>query len=415
MSAALCPSLTSFAMDLDDGLGDESDDDLQGPLLPPDDRLWRHPSEIAAHGLPGGRSFAGLRGRGRGRAERGRAVAWESFLSGATGALLVIGLVVAVGGFRTREVPVRSIERVAVSEREAVAPNVRIGDEIPGIVDRVSPTLVEVRAERPEGVLHGSGFVFRSDGYVLTSARVVQGATRVFVTLPDASRHLASIIGADPNTAVGVLKVDREGLTGAVLGAATALKPGQTAIALARPKWVTVGVVAAVGREVRSNDSPLLVDMIEVAGRFDPRASGGPLLDERGAVVGVTDVHGDRGYATPIDVARKVADELIHTGRVVYPWLGVEGEDVDMQAAAGLGLDGGALVTGVEPESPAYSVGLHPGDVIVALESVPIKTMAALKLELRNRRPGEAVTVEFYRGGRRMELNVTLVLYPNRL
>jgi len=394
-------------MELDDGLGDEPDDDPQSPLLPPDDRLWRHPSEIASHGLPGRRAPSTRR--------RARRVPWGSFLSGATGALLVIGMVVAVGGFRTREVPVRSEERVAVSQYEAVAPEARMTDAIPAIVDRVSPTLVQVRAERPAGVLNASGFVFRSDGYILTSARVIQGATRVWVTLPDASRHLASIIGADPNTAVGVLKIDREGLTGAALGTATRLRVGQTTIALARPKWVAVGVVAAVGREVRSNDSPLLVDMIEVAGRFDPLASGGPLLDERGSVVGVTDVHGDRGYATPIDIARKVGDELIRTGDVVYPWLGVEGEDVDAEQAAALGIDGGALVTAVEHESPAYLKGLHPGDVIVGLESVPIKTMAALKLELRNRRPGEAVTVHYIRDNRRQQLNVTLITYPNRL
>lgn len=340
---------------------------------------------------------------------------WSAFLSGATGALLVVGLVVAVGGFRVREVPVRSVERVAVSNYEAVAPETRVTDVIPTIVDRVHPTLTAIRAERPEGVLHSSGFVFRDDGYILTSARVVQGATRVWVTLSDASRHLASIIGVDPNTAVAVLKVDREGLTSAVMGTAMSLKAGQTTIAVARPKWVAVGVVAAVGREVRSKDSPLLVDMIEVAGRFNALASGGPLLDDRGAVIGVTDVHGEIGYATPIDIARKVADELIRTGEVVYPWLGVEGEDVDTELARKLEIDGGALVTGVEPESPAYMVGIHPGDVIVAVEDVPIKTMAALKVELRNRRPGEPVTVRLIRDGQPVEFNVTLVVFPNRI
>lgn len=429
MPAGEKASLSSSSMELDGGLGDEPDDEYGGghgvdptddhaddraddgltsvPLLPPDDRLWRHPSEIAAHGLPGGRTFAVPRATAKPRQ-------WGPFLAGATGALLVIGLVTAVGGFRTRAVPVRSVERVAVSAYEAVAPESKGTDAAAAVVDRVHPAMVQVRAERPEGVLNSSGFVFRQDGYILTSARVVGGARRVTVTLSDASKHLASIIGTDPDTAIGVLKVDREQLSSAPLGTATTVKPGQTAIAVGMPTWAAVTVVSGVGRVVRSKDSPLLVDMIEVLAGFDPLASGGPLLDERGAVIGVTDVHDGHGYATPIDIARKVADELIRTGEVVYPWLGVEGDDVDSEMAANLGIDGGALVTDVGDDSPAYLSGVHRGDVITDLEAVHITSMATLKLELRNRRPGEAVTLKLLRDGKPTSLNVTLVERPSR-
>lgn len=387
---------------------DDDDDEHQPPLLPPDDRLWRHPSEVASHGLPGGRRLLPRLEGGRGF----RRAAWGSFLSGAIGAVLVIGLVTAVGGFRTREVSTRSIEKVATTPAEAVAPDARYNEVVPGIVDEMRSAMVRIRTERAEGVQNGSGFVFRQDGYVLTSARLVQSARRVWVTLSDASRHLASLIGVDPDTAVAVLKVDREPLTGAVLGTAVALKAGQTAIAVGSPTWTDVGVVSAVGREVRSKESPLLVDMIEVSIRADATASGGPLLDRRGAVIGVLDVHGDKTYATPIDIARKVADELIRTGSVVYPWLGVEGEDADSDLANKLAITGGALVIEVEDDSPASLAGLRPGDVIVGVEAVQIESMGALKLELRNRRPGEPVTIHFMRDGARQQVNATLVSKP---
>lgn len=388
---------------------DDEDDEHQPPLLPPDDRLWRHPSEVASHGLPGGRRL--LPRRDRGGAKRG-GTPWGSFLSGAIGAVLVIGMVTVVGGFRTREVPVRSIERIAGPPVEAVAPDARYNEAVPAIVDEIRSAMVGVRAERAEGVLNSSGFIFRDDGYILTSARVVQSARRVWVTLSDASRHLASIIGVDPDTAVAVLKVDREPLTGATLGSAVTLRAGQTAIAVGTPTWTDVGVVSAVGREVRSKESPLLVDMIEVSMRAEATASGGPLLDGRGAVIGVLTVHGDKTYATPIEIARKVADELIRTGEVVYPWLGVEGEDTDSDLANKLAITGGALVTEVEADSPASLAALRPGDVIVAVEAVPIGSMGALKLELRNRRPGEPVTIHFIRDGQRQAVNATLVSKP---
>jgi S1-C subfamily serine protease len=391
-------------MELDDGLGDGlGDDEPQPPLLPPDDRLWRHPSEIASHGLPGRRSF----GAAPSPAPRVRRQ-WGAFLSGATGALLVIGMVTAVGGFRTRSVPVRSVERVAVSEFEASAP-ARLTDATASIVDRVHPAMVQVRAERPDGVLNCSGFIFRADGYILTSQKVLEGARRVIVTLADASRHEAEVVGTDPETAIGVLKIDAGTRTSAPLGTATSLKPGQTAIALGMPTWVAVGVVSAVGRTVQSKDSPLLVDMIQVYAGFDPLASGGPLLDGRGAVIGVTDVLNGQGYATPIDTAREVADQLIRTGHVAYAWLGVDGEDLDSELTKQLGVDGAALVTKVDDDSPAYIGGVHPGDVITDIEDVHIMSMAGLKLDLRSRRPGQAVTLKLIRGGTPMELNVTLI------
>ncbi|HEV7888589.1 MAG TPA: trypsin-like peptidase domain-containing protein [Acidimicrobiales bacterium] len=403
-------------MEFDDGHdGELGDDEPTPPLLPPDDRLWRHPSEIASVGLPEA-ATRGLRpGSGPGRGQPGRPQ-WGAFLSGSIGALLVIGTVTAVGGFRTREVPVRSVEKVALSELEASAPNARLTDPLVTVADRVQPSMVQVRAERPDGVLNASGFLFRSDGFVFTAQRVVEGARRVKVTLADASVRDALLVGTDPDTGLGVLKLSgaRGTFSNAALGTAVTLRPGQTAIALGAPMWVGVGVVASVGRAVQSKDSPLLFDMIEINASVDPLASGGPLLDGRGAVVGVLDVLDGRGFATPIDIARDVADQLISTGRVEYGWLGVNGGDIDSAAAKRLGVAGGAVVGDVDDGSPAYLAGLHPGDVVVAVEGAPVATMAALKYAVRSFRPGRAVTLNVLRAGQPLSLNATLTERPAR-
>ena len=409
-------SLSSTGVAFDDGFGDDHgdehpDDGPAGPLLPPDDRLWRHPSEIASVGLPGSVSAP----PGRGGAHRRRRQWPSSFLSGAIGALLVVGLVTAVGGFRTRTVPERSIERVVTGAAEFTTAGARLTDPLVTIADRVRPALVSVRAERAEGTLNASGFVFRSNGYVLTSQRTVENARRVFVTMSDASVHEAEVVGTDPDTGLGVLKILGGGsFTPAGLTTAVALKPGQSAIILGAPRWVAASVVAAVGRAVQGKDSPLLFDMIDLNTSVDPLASGGPVTDGKGAVIGVLDVLDGRGYATPIDIARDVAEQLISEGKVEYGYLGVEGNDVDSALGARLGVSGGAVVSSVAPDSPAYLAGVHPGDVVVGIESVKVETMAALTYAVRSYRPGRAVAIQLLRDGKPLSINATLTERPSR-
>jgi S1-C subfamily serine protease len=407
-------------VEFDDGMGDEhghehdrehdqepDDDAPSAPLLPPDDRLWRHPSEVASVGLPGQPWRAAT-------AERRPRRQWPaSFLSGSIGALLVIGLVTAVGGFRTREVRIPSIRRVAVGSVEAVAPANSTLDPSVRLADRVHPSIVQIRAERPDGTLNCTGFILTEDGFVITSQRAVEGARRVRVTLADASVQDALLVGTDPDTGVGVLKIDGKGLTAATLGSAVSVRAGQTAVAIGS-SWVGVSVVSAVGRSVQSKDSPLLFDMIDLNATVDPVVSGGPVLDGRGAVIGVLDVLDGRGYATPIDIAQDVADQLIRVGSVQYGWLGVRGGDADSAMAKRLGIDGGAVVTEVDDGSPAYLAGVHPADVIVSIESVKVPTMAALMYSVRSFRPGRAVTISLMREGKPLKLNATLTERPTR-
>lgn len=391
----------------DDHADDHLDDGPTAPLLPPDDRLWRHPSEIASVGLPGGAVPAGPTAWPRPRRQ------WPaSFLSGSIGALLVVGLVTAVGGFRTRTVAERSIERVVTGTNEFTAPGARLTDPLVAIADRVHPSIVSVRAQRADGTLNCSGFILRSDGYILTAQRTIEGARRVWVTMADASVRDAEIIGTDPDTGLGVVKIDGTGFTPASLSTAVSLRPGQSAVALGAPLVVAAGVVSTVGKSVQSKDSPLLFDMIELNANVDAPSSGGPVVDGQGGVIGVLDVLDGRGYATPIDIARDVADQLITTGKVEYGYLGVDGNDTDSTLASRLNIPGGAVVSDVADDSPAYLAGVHPGDVVVGIEDVQVRTMAALKYAVRSFRPGRAVTIRLLREGKPLAINATLTERP---
>lgn len=400
-------------MAFDDRFGDEHDDEHDDdqpsvPLLPPDDRLWRHPSEVASVGLPGAVARA-PEGPAKQRSHWG-----SSFLSGTIGALLVIGMVTAVGGFREREVLTPYVSNVVVGSEEATAPSARTLDPLVAVAGRVHPSVVSVRAERADGVLNCSGFVFATRGFILTSQRTVERAKRVTVTLADASVHEAEVVGTDPDTGVAVLRIGTGSVSPVKTGTAAHLKAGQTAVTIGANQWVGVSVVAAVGRSVQSKDSPLLLDMIDLNVDVDPLASGGPVLDGSGAVIGVADVMDGRGFATPIDIARDVANQLIADGTVDYGYLGVEGGDVDETVAKRLGVKGGAVVHTVADGSPAYLAGVHPGDVIVRIESTPLITMAGLKYAVRSYRPGRAVTLHLYREGKPLSINATLTERPVR-
>jgi S1-C subfamily serine protease len=154
--------------------------------------------------------------------------------------------------------------------------------------------------------------------------------------------------------------------------------------------------------------------MIDLNSTVDPVVSGGPVLDGRGAVIGVVDVLDGHGYATPIDIAQDVADQLIRVGTVQYGWLGVRGGDVDSAMAKRLGIDGGAVVTEVDDGSPAYLAGIHPADVITSLDNAKVPTMAALMYSVRSFRPGRAVTISLMREGKPLKLNATLTERPTR-
>lgn len=393
---------------------DDFDGDDFRPPLPPADRIWRHPSEVAA----GSRSDAA-------QAEAGApSAAWNLRSSQAMAALTVaailgatlsLGTVAAVGGFDTGT-------RV-VTERVAAPPAVRgvaADDRVGEIAEQNAPSIVAVRAEHDGATVAGSATVLRSDGYLLTNAALVQGASVIEVRTHDGGSHPATLVGADTLTDIAVVKVDISDLQPAVFGSSAELAVGDRAIAIGAPDdggWsttITTGVVSATGRRLKSTDGAVLHGMLLFDAPMAPGVAGGPLLDAEGNVVGVTsgvpaDGDGVRfGVATPIDTAKHVAQQLMEYGHVKHVWLGIEGTDLTSSTAMAMGIAGGATVTSVAADGPAAQAGVLPDDVIVGVDGVSIDSMSDLIGALRTRQPGEDLAITIRRGD--AEHSVTVVL-----
>jgi S1-C subfamily serine protease len=379
--------------------------------LHPDDRLWRHPSEVGS--TLGSAPAAAME---RPKQPNPWAVAG---LAGMIGALLTAGLIAAAGGFTTRDMPIRSVEKVAtLAPVSARINNVEAAVEV---AQRLRPSIVEVTVDGGSDKVSGSGVVFRDDGHILTNAHVVEGASSVKVISADGRTLTARIVGTDIDTDIAVLKVDAR-IPAATLGTVQGLQVGQQAIAIGSPLGlaggpsVTVGVVSALGRPFDSAGGPLLVDMIQTDAPISPGSSGGALVDAAGNVIGITTgiavAEGigaeGLGFATPIDVARDVAEQLMTTGRVVHIWLGVRGEDLDSATAKTLGVLAGALVREVAEGSPAQIAGIKERDVITTVGGKKVASMADVVIAVRAHKAGDVVKVTVWRATRAQTFTVTL-------
>lgn len=383
-----------------------------------DDRIWRHPSELGSSAAPG---------------RAGRLVpqhtVWVIALAAAVGAsVLSTGLLVGLGAVRSG-----TQEAVPTAATLAGPPTTAL-EPVVAIAERVRPAITQIKVVRGEdrqangsgsGSGAGSGVVFREDGHVLTNAHVVDGATSVTVVLASGRELTGRVVGADPVTDTAVVKVDGGPFAVAELGTAADLKAGQSAVAIGSPlalvggPSVTVGVVSALHRSVKTRDGDSLFDMVQTDAPISPGSSGGALLDGRGRVIGITtaiavsEVGAEGlGFATPIDVARSIGDELIASGKATHAWIGIEGGDLDSATAHDLSLDGGAMVSTVRPDAPAASAGLAARDIILSLDGTPVLSMGALVVSLRAHQPGDVVTVEAMRDRQRMTTRVTLAERP---
>ena len=301
----------------------------------------------------------------------------------------------------------------------------------------VSPSVVQVNVEvsrqtplgtqRGEGL--GSGVIYREDGHVITNAHVVKGASDVEVAFADGSTEPAEIVGSDPNSEIAVLKVDRDGLPAATFASDEPPIVGQLAVAIGSPAGfeatVTSGIVSAVGREfpeeLVGNDrtaAAALSDLIQTDAAISPGNSGGALVDRDGSIMGINVAYlppaetgaVNLGFAIPSDTAVSVADQLIETGEVTTPYLGVGTVPLPPEVAErfDLPVDSGALVQTVEPGSGADEAGVRVNDVITALEDAEIASYGDLFSALRDYQPGDTVGLTVVRGGEEMTLDVTL-------
>lgn len=264
----------------------------------------------------------------------------------------------------------------------------------------------------------GSGFIVSSDGVVLTNAHVVDGADEVTVRLTDKREFKAKVVGIDKQTDVAVLRIPAQNLPVVKIGDPEKTRVGEWVVAIGSPfgfeNSVTAGIVSAKSRSLPDEG---YVPFLQTDVAINPGNSGGPLINTRGEVVGInSQIYSRSGgyqglsFAIPIDVAMNVSQQLLTKGKVSRGKLGVAIQDVDQGLADSFGLDRprGALVSSVEPGSPAAKAGLQAGDIIVRFNGRDIARSTDLPALVAGTAPGSEATLSVWRQGATKELRLTV-------
>jgi S1-C subfamily serine protease len=339
-----------------------------------------------------------------------------------SGALLTIAVMGMTGGLARRTVEHPVIEKVAMTPVVS-SPMVRGDRGVEAITDQVGPAIVRLEVDAADGTTSLSGVLFRDDGMILTSAHALRGSSAVDAVLADGRRLPARVLGRDDATDVAVVHVEGDGFPVVVLGSTERLWVGATAVAIGSPldvgggPFATTGVISATGRKVATADGRWLHGMIQTDAPVAAGCVGGALVDTTGAVIGIVTSSGAAseegfGFATPVELARRVAGQLVESGRAVHGWLGIAGADLSATHAEALGIRSGALIEEVVIGGPADVAGLEPGDVLTALDGNRVVSMSALVVAMRDHEPGHDVVIGYRRDGRAAEATVTLSAKP---
>jgi len=300
--------------------------------------------------------------------------------------------------------------------------------------ERVGPAVVHVgvtQAQRsPEGEAPrrgtGSGFVFTPDGFILTNSHVVHGARSIKVNFADGASFDADFVGDDPDTDVAVIRIGGHQLSTASLGSSRALRVGQLAIAIGNPygfqHTVTTGVVSALGRSLRATTGRLVDDVIQTDAALNPGNSGGPLVNSRGEVIGVNTaiIPFAQGicFATAIDTAKWVVEQLLRFGRVRRGYIGVGGATIPLSRRAvrfhGLAAGAGVRVESVEPGGAAQQAGIEPGDVIIGYDGENVAGVDELHRLLSAERIGKTTKLTLLRRTQKLDLPIRAAEMPPR-
>ena len=302
------------------------------------------------------------------------------------------------------------------------------------VANQVIPSVVTIAASGPSGSGTGSGEFIRSGGYILTNNHVISIAANggsVKVLFADGHTEPATITGRDPQTDLAVLKVQTSHQLKVIsLGASSSVKVGQPVVAIGAPLGlsgtVTSGIVSALDRTVEvpgENDrSALLVSAVQTDASINPGNSGGALVNCEGQLVGVPTAGATvpnsgggsigLGFAIPVVLANRIADEIIATGTVTHAFFGLQTVPIPPAAAEQAGLPEGLFVQAVTPGGPAATAGLRAEDVITKIDGMPATSNIQLQELTLTKKPGDTVSIEYTRAGQSATATVTLAAQP---
>ncbi len=336
-------------------------------------------------------------------------------------------------------------EPVRISDAVPTPPLAGSNNVIVDAVEKVGPAVVRIdttkRVINPLGGLfgrgptiqqqqgQGSGFITRSDGVILTNAHVVDGASDVSVTLPDGRSFSGKVLGTDPLTDVGVVKVVANKLPVAPLGDSSRVRPGEWAIAIGNPlgldNTVTAGIISAIQRTNAVGEGQR-VPYIQTDAAVNPGNSGGPLINDRGQVIGInTAIRQAPGaglsFAIPINVARQIAAQILERGYASHPYIGVRLQAITPQLAREINAStdecdlpevNGVVVVDVMANSPAAKGGLKPCDLIETVGGKAVKNPSEVQLAVDQAEVGQPLELQVKRG---RSTTTTLTLKPAEL
>lgn len=333
-------------------------------------------------------------------------------------------------GLTGNQVVVQQIQRDTASDATNANSTDGTAMSVQQIASVVSPSVVAITTEQMSGSQTwfggyyvqsgaGSGVIISQDGYILTCAHVVSGATSIKVQLDSGDTYDATIVGSDSTSDIAVIKIEATGLTPAIIGDSDALAVGETVVAVGNPlgtlsNSVTDGIISALNREVTVEDNDMT--LMQTSASISPGNSGGGLFNANGELIGIVNAKSSYseaegiGFAIPINSAMSIAQELIQNGSVARPALGVKIYDVkDAATAQQLGVSNtGVYVVELTAGGGAEAAGVQVGDRIIAVDDTAVSSTNDIKSYLKDKNVGDTVNLQVERDGKVQTLAVTL-------
>ena len=372
--------------------------------------------------------------------KKGEKIYYKETRSNNTVAIAVVAIVSSIiGGLITYGLLENKIEKSPESKTDISGSSVTkyeissVENPVVAIAETAGPAIVGVRVNYvssgifgalQEADEEGSGIIYTEDGYIITNYHVIESAINnstatVTVTFANSDKEYeASIVGGDETTDLAVIKIDATGLTKANIGKSSELKVGELVVAIGNPLGqefagsVTVGYTSALNRKITTDGRTY--KLIQTDAAINPGNSGGALVNSKGEVIGIntvkissSDTEG-LGFAIPTDDAMPIISELISNGKIVRPYIGISGLNIDDTTARINNLVKGVYVAQVVNNSPAASSGIQRGDIIVGIEGNSITTMEELNEVKNTKKIGDEITLKINRAGKEMDVKVKL-------